>query len=86
MCSVSNANTYYELCRQRLNKLKEKPNYCNSENFNYLKQTAHDKTLTLSPSAQVRSQEFDFKHFINYVFTKFIDAFVKKRIDAFLQL
>ena len=32
------------------------------------------------------SQEFDFKHFIDYVFTKFIDAFVKEMIDAFLQL
>ena len=60
-CSVSDANTYYELCLQRLNELKEKPNYCNSENFNRLKQTADDKTLTMSPSARVRSQEFDFK-------------------------
>ena len=25
VCSVSNANTYYELCLQKLNKLKEKP-------------------------------------------------------------
>ena len=29
-CSVSDANTYYELCLQSLNELKEKPNYCNS--------------------------------------------------------
>ena len=85
-CSVSDANTYYELCLQRLNELKEKPNYCNSENFNRLKQTADDKTLTMPPSAQVRSQEFDFKHFIDHVFTKFIDAFVKEMIDAFSQL
>ena len=40
----------------------------------------------MPPSAQARSQEFGFKHFINYVFTKFIDAFVKEMIDAFLQL
>ena len=40
----------------------------------------------MPPSAQVCSQEFDFKHFINYVFTKFIDAFVKKMIDALLEL
>ena len=45
-CSVSDANTYYELCLQRLNELKEKPNYWNSENFNHLKQTSDDKTLT----------------------------------------
>ena len=77
---------HYELCLQSLNKLKEKPKYCNSENFNHLKQTADDKTLTMPPSAQVRSQEFGFKHFINYVFTKFIDAFVKEMIDAFSQL
>ena len=75
--SVSDANTYYELCLQRLNELKEKPKQCNSENFNCLKQTADDKTLTMPPSAQVCSQEFDFKHFIDHVFTKFIDAFVK---------
>ena len=85
-CSVSDANTYYELCLQRLNELKEKPNYCNSENFNRLKQTADDKTLTMPPSAQVRSQEFDFKHFIDHVLTKFIDAFIKEMIDAFSQL
>ena len=77
---------HYELCLQSLNELKEKPKYCNSENFNHLKQTADDKTLTMPPSAQVRSQEFGFKHFINYVFTKFIDAFVKEMIDAFSQL
>ena len=82
-CSVSDANTYYELCLQRLNELKEKPNYCNSENFNCLKQTADDKTLTMSPSAQVRFQEFDFKHFIDHVFTKFIAAFVKKWLMHF---
>ena len=35
-CSVSDANTYCELCLQSLNKLKEKPNYCNSEKFNRL--------------------------------------------------
>ena len=40
----------------------------------------------MSPSAQVCSQEFNFEHFINHVFTKFIDAFVKEMIDAFLQL
>ena len=78
VCSVSDANTYYELCLQRLNELKEKTNYCNSENFNRLKQTADDKTLTMPPSAQVCFQEFDFKHFIDHVFTKFIAAFVKK--------
>ena len=37
----------------------------------------------MPPSAQVRSQEFGFKHFINYVFTKIIDAFVIEVIDAF---
>ena len=84
--SVSDPKTYYELCLHRLNQLKEKPNYCNSQNFNRLKQTADDKTLTIPPSAQVRSQEFDFKHFIDHVFTKFIDAFVKEMIDAFSQL
>ena len=36
-CSVSDANTYYELCLQSLKKLKEKSNYCNYENFNRLK-------------------------------------------------
>ena len=85
-CSVSDANTYCELCLQSLNELKEKSNYCNSENFNRLKQTADGKTLTMSPSAQVRSQEFDFEHFIDHVLTKCIDAFVKKMIDAFSQL
>ena len=40
----------------------------------------------MPPSAQVRSQEFDFEHFIDHVFTKFIDAFVKELIDAFSQL
>ena len=67
-------------------ELKEKSNYCNSEKFNHLKQTADDKTLTMPPSAQVRSQEFDFEHFIDYIFTKFIDAFVKEMIHAFSQL
>ena len=57
-CSVSDANTYYELCLQSLNELKEKPNYCNPESFNRLKQTADGKTLTMSPSAQIRCQEF----------------------------
>ena len=37
-------------------------------------------------SVQVCSQEFDFKHFIDHVFTKFIDTFLKEMIDAFLQL
>ena len=40
----------------------------------------------MPPSVQVRSQEFDFKHFIDHVFTKFIDAFLKEMIDAFTQL
>ena len=40
----------------------------------------------MPPSDQVRSQEFDFEHFINHVFTKFTDAFVKEMIDAFSQL
>ena len=77
-CSVSNPNTYSELRFQGLNKLKEKSNYCNSENFNCLKQTADDKTLTIPPSAWVRSQEFDLQHFIYDVFTKFIDVFLKE--------
>ena len=85
-CSVRDANTCYELCLQSLNKLKEKSNYCNSENFNRLKQTADDKTLTMPPSAQVCFQEFDFKHFIDHVFTKFIVAFVKEMIYAFSQI
>ena len=38
------------------------------------------------PPVQVHSQEFDFKHFIDHVFTKFVDAFLKEMIDAFLQL
>ena len=67
-CSIRDANTHYELCLQSLNELKEKSNYCNSENFNCLKQTADDKTLTMPPSAQVHSQEFDFEYFINNVF------------------
>ena len=46
-CSVSDANTYYQLCLQSLNELKEKPNYYNPENFNRLKQTADGKTLTV---------------------------------------
>ena len=66
-----------------MNELKEKSNYCNSENFNRLKQTADDKTLSMPPSAQVRSQQFDFEHFIDHVFTKFIDAFLIEMIDAF---
>ena len=40
----------------------------------------------MSPSPQVRSQEFNFKHFMDYAFTKFIDAFVKEMIDAFSPL
>ena len=59
-CGVSDANTYCDLCLQSLNELKEKPNYCNPENLNRLKQTADDKTVTIPPSAQVRSQEFGF--------------------------
>ena len=70
----------------KIEQVKKSPNYCNSENFNRLKQTADDKTLTMPPSAQVRSQKFDFKHFIDHVFTKFIDTFVKEMIDAFSQL
>ena len=56
------------------------------ENFYCLKQIADDKTLTMPPSAQVCSQEFDFEHFVDHLFTKFIDVFVKEMIDAFLQL
>ena len=51
-----------------------------------MKQTVDDKTLTIPPSPQVRSQEFEVKHFIDDVFTKFIDAFIKEMIDAFPQL
>ena len=40
--SVSSVNFNFELCLHSLNKLKEKSNYCNSENFNHLKQTADD--------------------------------------------
>ena len=40
----------------------------------------------MPPSAQICSRYFDFKHFINYVFTKFMDAFVKELINAFLLL
>ena len=70
--SVSDVN----ICLQSWNELKEKSNYCNSKNFN-LKQTADGTTLTMPPSAHVCSQEFDFEHFIDCVFTKFIDAFIK---------
>ena len=35
------------------------------------------------PFAQICSREFDFKHFIDHVFTKFMDAFVKELINAF---
>ena len=44
------------------------------------------KTADLPLSAQVRSQEFDFEDFIDHVFTKFIDAFIKEMTGAFLQL
>ena len=40
----------------------------------------------MPPSAQVRSEKFDFEHFINHVLRKFIDAFVKEMIDAFSKL
>ena len=40
----------------------------------------------MPPSAQIRSHEFDLKHFIDHVFTKFIDSFLKEMIDAFSQL
>ena len=40
----------------------------------------------MPPSAQIRSHEFDFKHFIGHVFTKFIHSFLKEMIDAFSQL
>ena len=69
----------------KFGRVKEKGNW-NLENFNRLKQTADDKTLTMPPSAQVHSQEFNFKHFITHVFTKFIDAFVKEMIYVFSQL
>ena len=85
-CCVSEANTNYELCLENLNELKEKSNYCNSENFNLLKQTADEKILTMLPSAQVRSQKLNFENFTDHVFTKFIDLFVKEMIDAFSQL
>ena len=61
----------------KFERVKEKSNYCNSENFNRFK---------AKPSAQVRSQEFDFEHFIDHVFTKFIGAFIQEMISAFLQL
>ena len=70
----------------KIERVKEKPFYCNSEKFNRLKQTADDKTLTMSPSAQVRSQEFEFKHFIDHEFTKRIAAFVEEITDPFSQL
>ena len=76
-CCVGEANTNYELCLESLNELKEKSNYCNSENFNCLKYSADGKTLTMPPSAQVCSEKFDFELFIDHVFMKFIDAFVK---------
>ena len=62
----------------KIEQVKRKTNYCNSENFNHLKQTADDKTLTMPSSAQACSQEFDFKHFIYHEFTKFIDPFIKE--------
>ena len=37
----------------------------------------------MPPSAQICSRYFDFKHFFNHVFTKFMDAFVKELINAF---
>ena len=40
----------------------------------------------MPPFAQVRSQEFDFEHFINRVFTRFIDIFLKEMIAAFSHL
>ena len=40
----------------------------------------------MPPSAQIRSHEFDLKHFIDHAFTKFIDSFLKEMIDAFSQL
>ena len=40
----------------------------------------------MPPSAQVFSQEFDFEHFVDHLFTKFIDVFVKEMIAAILQL
>ena len=40
----------------------------------------------MPPSPQICSHEFDFKHFIDHVFIKFIDSFIKEMIDAFLQL
>ena len=40
----------------------------------------------MPPFAQVHSQEFDFEHFINHVFTRFIDIFLKEMIDAFSHL
>ena len=42
--------------------------------------------MTILPSAHVHSQEFDFEDFIDHVFTKFTDAFVKEMIDTFSQL
>ena len=69
-CSVRDANTCYELCLQSLNELKEKSNYCNSENFNLLKQTADEKALTMLPSAQVRSQKLDFENFTDHMYSQ----------------
>ena len=69
-CGVGEANTNYELCLESLNELKEKSNYCNSENFNLLKQTADEKALTMLPSAQVRSQKLDFENFTDHMYSQ----------------
>ena len=69
-CCVGEANTNYELCLESLNELKEKSNYCNSENFNLLKQTADEKALTMLPSAQVRSQKLDFENFTDHMYSQ----------------
>ena len=50
----------------KIERVKKKKNYCNSEKFNCLTQTADDKTLTMPPSTQVCSQEFDFNWLIMY--------------------
>ena len=87
VCSVSDANTYYELCLQSLNELT-KTKLLQLRKLQLFKANCqnNNKTLTMPPSAQVGSQEFDFKHFITRVFTTFTDALIKEMIDAFSQL
>ena len=83
---LTDVKTYVHLTRSKLENLRAgETKWFKEENFDDMVRKAQQQTLSLPPSARLRSADtsFGWEHYVTDVFEKFLSAFIVQLDDAF---